>query len=148
LQTLLESDRNLTVTRPAYAFATGTPVVMQRYAPSYLAKDQWAFEFYDAKGLALGLIRERITSNPDIKLTPPQNLPAILRTAQNMVHQIQVSFARIDLYATRKRVVFGEFTPLPNIGKETFLPAFDQLLGQYWSDSLDQLGISYAEGLA
>lgn len=126
-----------------YAFATGTPVVMQRYAPSHLPKEQWSFAFYDGQGRDLGAIRDRVRTNPDIPLQAPDNFDDILRSAQQIVTAMHVSFARVDLYAGRKKVLFGEITPLPNLGKESYIPEYDALLGRYWTESLEQLGISY-----
>lgn len=128
-----------------YGFQGGSPIVMQRYAPMHLPKDKWAFEFYDDKGQKLGLIRERIKSNPEIELQAPKNFEALISASNRLMQNMDVSFMRVDLYAAPKRVIFGEFTPLPNAGKETYVPEFDRLLGQYWMESLEKLGIDYAE---
>ena len=126
-----------------YGFQGGSPIVMQRYAPSHLPKDKWAFQFYGAQGQPLGLIRENIKSNPEISLKRPKNFARLIEISDHLMRAAKVSFLRVDLYTAPKRVVFGEFTPLPNAGKEIYVPEFDQLLGQYWQDSLNQLGIDY-----
>lgn len=126
-----------------YGFQGGSPIVMQRYAPMHLPKDKWAFEFYDADGNKLGLIRERIKSNPEIALEAPKNFPRLIEISDRLMQASEVSFMRVDLYAAPNRIIFGEFTPLPNAGKETYIPEFDQLLGKYWADSLEKLGIDY-----
>ncbi|MBV1863452.1 MAG: hypothetical protein KUG74_03365 [Rhodobacteraceae bacterium] len=127
-----------------YGFQGGSPIVMQRYAPMHLPKEKWAFEFYDAKGQPLGLIRERIKSNPEIILQAPKNFDALIKASDHLIQASRVSFMRVDLYAAPKRIIFGEFTPVPNAGKETYVPEFDRLLGQYWADSLETLGIDYS----
>ena len=43
-------------------------------------------------------------------------------------------------------VVFGEFTPVPNAGKESFNEEWEARLGQAWSESLDALGLDYFPG--
>jgi len=131
-----------------YGFQGGSPIVMQRYAPMHLPKEKWAFEFYDDKGGKLGLIRERIKSNPEITLEAPANFAALIAASNRLMQAMPVSFMRVDLYAAPKRVIFGEFTPLPNAGKETYVLEFDRLLGQYWIESLEKLGIDYGEYVA
>jgi len=126
-----------------YGFQGASPLVMQRYAPMHLPKDKWAFEFYDAKGQPLGLIRERIKSNPEISLSAPKNFADLIAVSNRLMQASEVSFMRVDLYAAPKRVIFGEFTPLPNAGQETYEPEFDRILGQHWVDSLKTLGIDY-----
>lgn len=126
-----------------YAFANGTPVIMQRYAPTYLPPEKWSFAFYDAQGRDLGAIRKRVGHNPEFPLSCPENLGAIVETAQKVITYMGVSFARVDLYATPKKVLFGEVTPLPTLGKESYIPDYDALMGRHWAESLEQLGISY-----
>ena len=126
-----------------YGFQGGSPIVMQRYAPMHLPKDKWAFEFYDDKGNKLGQIRERVKSNPEITLEAPKNFARLIEISNRLMKASQVSFVRVDLYSAPKRVIFGEFTPIPNAGKETYIPEFDRLLGKYWAESLETLGIDY-----
>lgn len=126
-----------------YAFATGSAIVMQRYAPAHLPKKKWAFQFYDTMGNALGLIRLNTQSDVGISLKPPENFPELVKVADHLVKQAGVSFVRTDLYSSRDGVVFGEFTPVPNAGKEAFEPEFDRMLGERWAESLSRLGLSY-----
>lgn len=130
-----------------YAFATGTPLVMQRYAPSRKPKDQWAFEFYNRQGDPVGSIRLNTAGNPDRLLRPPDCLEEIFAQARLMVATAQASFMRIDMYATLDGPVFGEFTPVPNNANEGFVPEYDIQLGQMWADSLNELGIDYTRPL-
>lgn len=130
-----------------YAFATGTPIVMQRYAPSHKPREQWAFEFYNPNGDPLGPIRLNTVGNRGNILQPPECLDDIFKMARQMVGTAQASFMRVDMYATPKGPVFGEFTPVPNNANEGFEPEFDALLGQMWDDSLTEIGIDYTRPL-
>lgn len=130
-----------------YAFATGIPLIMQRYGPKHLPEDKWLFEFYDAKGTALGPVRLNTAGNTGGRLRPPECFDQIVSAARQMVAAAQVSFLRIDMYATPQGPVFGEFTPVPNNANEGFVPEYDALMGQMWRDSLTELGIDYTPPL-
>lgn len=130
-----------------YAFATGIPLIMQRYAPSHLPKEKWLFEFYDVTGTPLGPVRLETSGNTGGTLRPPDCLDRIVSTARQLVAAAQVSFMRIDMYATPKGPVFGEFTPVPNNAQEGFVPEYDALMGHMWRDSLTELGIDYTPPL-
>jgi hypothetical protein len=126
-----------------YAFRTGAPIVMQRHAPRHLPKSAWAFAFYDRRGRDLGMIRNDTTTNPAIHLKPPENLDDLFAVAQSLVKAAGVSFMRVDLYSTPRDIVFGEFTPVPNLAKESFNSGYEEVLFRHWRDSLEELGISY-----
>ena len=126
-----------------YAFRTGAPIVMQRHAPRHLPKSEWAFAFYDRQGRELGMIRNDTATNPAIQLRPPENLDDLFAVAQNLVKVAEVSFMRVDLYSTPRGVCFGEFTPVPNLAKESFNGVYEDVLARHWRDSLEELGISY-----
>ncbi len=126
-----------------YAFACGTPIVMQRYAPVHLNKTGWGFEFYDENGQRLGPIRLGVSSGERWKMMPPSHLADMFQMARALVSDAQVSFVRIDLYSTPAGPVFGEFTPVPNNAEEGYTPAYDQILGDLWLRSLDVLGLHY-----
>lgn len=130
-----------------YAFATGTPLVMQRYAPKRTPQSKWSFAFYDEAGRDLGPVRLRTAGNQGEQLKAPDCLDDIFAQARQLVKAAGVSFMRVDLYATPKGPVFGEFTPVPNNAKEEFIPEYDALLGQFWADSLKELGIDYTRPL-
>ena len=126
-----------------YAFACGTPILMQRYAPIHIPKTDWGFEFYSEEGQRLGPIRNGVSSGERWGLRPPTHLPDLFRAARTLISAAQVSFVRIDLYSTPAGPVFGEFTPVPNNAKESFVPAYDRLLGDLWLQSLEVLGCRY-----
>lgn len=130
-----------------YAFATAAPMVMQRYAPIHLPKEQWAFEFYSRDGIALGPIRLETAGNRDGILKAPDGLEAIFQAAEHLVAAARVSFVRIDMYDTPDGPVFGEFTPVPNNAQEGFVAGYDTLLGEIWRDSLAALGMDYTREL-
>jgi hypothetical protein len=67
----------------------------------------------------------------------------MFRTARALIATARVSFLRVDLYSTPAGVVFGEFTPVPNKGNESYVPSYDRLLGEMWLRSLDMLGLRY-----
>ena len=127
-----------------YSFLTGAPIVMQRYAPRYLPKSKWAFAFYDEQGNDLGPIRASTARNPQITLNPPHNLDEMFWISRKLVQAAHVSFMRVDLYSTKAGIKFGEFTAIPNAAKEYFVDDYERILGNYWSDSLKILGISYS----
>ncbi|MDR6267585.1 ATP-grasp fold amidoligase family protein [Roseobacter sp. N2S] len=126
-----------------YGFYTGAVIVMQRYAPIHLPHDNWAFVIYDRNGTDLGLIRWNTDTNPKVKLSLPDNFDDLIKATDTLVQQARVSFVRTDLYSTPDGVVFGEFTPVPNAGKESFTPEYETILGRHWAESLDALGLSY-----
>lgn len=126
-----------------YAFLTGAPILMQRYAPRHLHPKDWSFAFYDPQGNDLGQIRSNSPRSPLIELKPPNNLSELFSVATRLVEAASVSFVRVDLYSTNVGVKFGEFTPVPNDAKEFFTDEYEKILGRHWSDSLEALRISY-----
>ncbi len=126
-----------------YGFYTGAVLVMQRFAPIHLPHDKWAFVIYDRNGTDLGLIRWNTDTNPDVKLSLPDNFDEMIKVTDTLVKQARVSFVRTDLYSTPNGAVFGEFTPVPNAGKESFTPEYETILGQHWQDSVEELGLNY-----
>jgi hypothetical protein len=62
--------------------------------------------------------------------TKPDFLPDMLSMAQNLGGHLN-AFMRIDLYATERGAVFGEFTPFPNHGRG-YTPESDAWLGSLW----------------
>ena len=76
-------------------------------------------------------------------MKPPNNLSELFSVATRLVAAANVSFVRVDLYSTNAGVKFGEFTPVPNNAKESFTDEYENILGRYWSDSLEALRISY-----
>ena len=126
-----------------YGFYTGAVIVMQRYAPIHLPHDKWAFALYDRNGTDLGPIRWNTDTSPTVKMSLPDNFDALIRTTDRLLQQARVSFVRTDLYSTPDGVVFGEFTPVPNAGKESFTPEYETILGRHWAESLEALGLSY-----
>lgn len=126
-----------------YAFQSGTPMVMQRYGPRFL-KGEWAFAFYNENGDDLGPIRSGTTRDSRWGLRPPKNLDQIFSISRKLIAATQVSFLRIDLFSTPTGVIFGEFTPAPNGGKEFFTPEWEAILGDHWRRSLQQLGLDYS----
>ncbi|WP_069301071.1 ATP-grasp fold amidoligase family protein [Neptunicoccus sediminis] len=126
-----------------YGFYTGAVLVMQRYAPVHLPYDQWAFVIYDRNGTDQGQIRWKTDTHPDVKLSLPDNFDDLIKATDTLVRQARVSFVRTDLYSTPNGVVFGEFTPVPNAGKESFTPEYETLLGQHWQNSIEELGLTY-----
>ena len=126
-----------------YAFASGTPLIMQRHAPMHQPRHDWAFEFYDAEGRVLGPVRQRTPPNRDNMLRAPDCLGEIVEASARLVRAAGVSFVRVDMYATPQGPVFGEFTPVPNNAMESFEPEMDAVLGQAWTESLEALGLDY-----
>jgi hypothetical protein len=126
-----------------YAFLTGAPILMQRYAPRHLHPKDWSFAFYDPGGNNLGQIRSNSPRSQLIEMKPPNNLSELFSVANRLVAAANVSFVRVDLYSTNAEVKFGEFTPVPNDAKEFFTDEYENTLGRYWSDSLEALRISY-----
>lgn len=126
-----------------YGFYTGAVLVMQRFAPIHLPYDRWAFVIYDRNGTDQGLIRWKTDTNPDVKLSLPDNFDDLIKATDKLVKQARVSFVRTDLYSTPNGAVFGEFTPVPNAGKESFTPEYEAILGQHWQDSVEELGLNY-----
>lgn len=126
-----------------YGFYTGAVLVMQRYAPIHLPHDKWAFVMYDRNGVDQGRIRWNTDTTPTVDMSLPDNFDDLIKATDTLVKQAQVSFVRTDLYSTPNGVVFGEFTPVPNAGKESFTPEFETLLGQHWQNSIEELGLTY-----
>jgi len=127
-----------------YGFKTGTPVVMQRYAPMHISKSDWSFAFYDAEGNRLESIRKNVNRTPTADLRKPHNFDEIIKVSKDfMAAAANLSFVRIDLFSTKDGVLFGEATPAPNRGKEQYTPKYEAILGKYWTDSLDALGLEY-----
>jgi hypothetical protein len=128
-----------------YGFYTGAVIVMQRYAPIHLPHDNWTFAFYDRAGTDLGLIRWNTETKPTVQMSLPDNFADLISATDRLVQQARVSFVRTDLFSTPQGVVFGEFTPVPNAGKESFTPEYETILGRHWAESLEALGLSYAK---
>ena len=71
------------------------------------------------------------TQTPEPQLcAKPDCWDELLQTAKGLGEKLQM-FTRIDLYATTRGAVFGEFTPQPQGGKG-FTPAADRWLGSIW----------------
>ncbi|CAN1526354.1 TupA-like ATPgrasp protein [Paracoccaceae bacterium] len=68
---------------------------------------------------------------PDPSLPPkPPFLDELLRIASDVGGKLNI-FVRIDMYATDRGPVFGEFTDFPNAGK-SFTPRANAWLGSHW----------------
>jgi hypothetical protein len=74
-------------------------------------------------------IKKLESAEPDIP-EKPLFFPEMLRMAQTLGDGLN-AFMRIDLYATTRGPVFGEFTPFPNKGRG-YTPEADAWLGSLW----------------
>jgi TupA-like ATPgrasp len=62
----------------------------------------------------------------------PSSLGEIIDVAEHLARD--TDFVRVDLYAPRDRIVFGELTNYPDAGQAAFDPAsFDDELGRWWT---------------
>ncbi len=68
-----------------------------------------------------------------VALARPTELEEMLAVAEKLAAGFE--FVRVDLYAHRGRVYFGEMTHTPNAGREVFRPKeFDLALGKVWRE--------------
>jgi hypothetical protein len=63
-------------------------------------------------------------------LTRPPCLDEMLKVVSDAAGRLNI-FIRIDMYATERGPVFGEFTAYPHFGKD-YTPRGDAWLGSYW----------------
>jgi hypothetical protein len=64
----------------------------------------------------------------------PVNAPQLLATAEGAAARLCYPFIRMDLYATNRGIVFGEFTPGPG-GLNFFKPEVYERLGRLWYEA-------------
>ena len=72
------------------------------------------------------------TQTPETEMCDkPDCWDELVNTAIGLGEKRLGMFTRVDLYATTRGAVFGEFTPQPQGGKG-FTPAADRWLGSLW----------------
>ena len=87
---------------------------------AYLCDRNWS-------PLGVGLVYPSVEK----EVAPPKQLKELIRIAELLGKEL--AFVRVDLYATGKRIVFGELTTTPGAGLDTFHPqSFDAYLGSLW----------------
>jgi hypothetical protein len=86
--------------------------------------------FYDRDWLPQPFTRE-VFSRP-LEVGRPPRLNQMFEVAEALAAGFD--FVRVDLYAVRRRIIFGEMTLAPGAGWIPFRPAiYDRILGQCWS---------------
>lgn len=113
----------------AYCFGGEVALIMQKAFVTKNKKD-WRFKFWSPDWQSLGLVKYADRIDP--QLPAPALGPEAVRLASALSEKIARPFVRIDLYITRKEVIFSEITPNPNGGKDYFNEEWDQILGRIW----------------
>jgi len=91
---------------------------------------------YDAEW-HLQPVRLNGRSNTPSEIPRPKKLDQAMMVATSLSKGID--YCRVDLYITRKKIYFSEFTFTPSNGREKFFPAeWDARFGVHWNFTSDQ----------
>lgn len=115
-----------------YSFFGRVGMVMQKHVPSNNDASTWRFKFYDADWNDLGPVKYH--NRIDSTLPIPLGFKEILKSAEILSLNSNVPFLRIDFYATKNGIKFGEFTPMPG-GFDEHNFDTDEMLGKMWSNA-------------
>ena len=86
--------------------------------------------YFDIDGNLLPFGEADYPTIPDINIEVPQNLPEMVELARKIA--VGLPFARIDLYNTNGKILFGEITLFPTSGFGRFTDdKWDRLLGSW-----------------
>lgn len=86
--------------------------------------------YFDIDGNLLPFGEADYPPIPDINIEVPQNLPEMVELARKIA--VGLPFARIDLYNTNGKILFGEITLFPTSGFGRFTDdKWDRLLGSW-----------------
>jgi glycosyltransferase involved in cell wall biosynthesis len=119
-----------------FAFAGEIALVSQRVVKGR-SNDDSSYKFWSAQWQDLGPVKYPTQNDPGLP-RPPHHLQAT-RLAAQLSACLPLPFCRIDLYANDDGVFFGETTPFPNGGRESFDTATDTMLADHWARSKQRL---------
>lgn len=119
-----------------FAFAGEIALVSHRAVTSPSSKDS-RFKFWSPQWQDLGPIKYPLQIDARLPL-PPNHLLAT-RLAAQLSACLPLPFCRIDLYSNDEGVFFGETTPFPNGGRESFDLTTDSILADFWARAKERL---------
>lgn len=119
-----------------YSFYGKVGLIMQKYVGVSNDRSTWRFKFYDADWNDLGPVKYH--NLIDSELPKPEIADEIVEAAEKLSLESKVPFLRIDFYATRNGLRFGEFTPMPG-GFDEHDVDTDMKLGDMWISALDKI---------
>ena len=119
-----------------YSFYGKVGLIMQKYVGVSNDRSTWRFKFYDADWNDLGPVKYH--NLIDSELPKPEIADEIVKAAEKLSLESKVPFLRIDFYATRNGLRFGEFTSMPG-GFDEHDVDTDMKLGYMWISALDKI---------
>lgn len=127
-----------------YTFYGDIGQILLRRVGRHARKESVTSKYIDESGGDLGSVS--LDRKIDPSIPTPQLLGDVVDAARTLSLATRLAFVRVDLYETRRGIVFGELTPRPG-NPQRYQPRHDLRMGEMWEMAQARLDRDIAAGM-